>query len=157
MDRETELGYLYCLRLLSRRLHSRHELVQALIRRKYAHDQREAILGRLEVEGYINDRRYAEAWLRTRDHLAPRGVSLLKRELEAKGIRESVINEVIAARHLEQAVEESPSEEALARQLLDKKSGQYRHLDALTRKRRQYALLQRRGFSLEVIRRILEM
>lgn len=146
----------YCLGLLKRRLRSRFELDEAMRRKGVEPEDREKTLRELEEIGLVNDEHYALAWVHTRDALAPRGQALLRAELMQKGISKEIITKTLANRR-DQVEETQLSEEELARQLVESRSRSYQRLDPETQKRRMMALLQRRGFSYEVIRRILKI
>lgn len=150
----------YCLLLLKRRLRSGWELSQGLSRRGVEEAERKMVLQRLEEVGLINDRRFAQSWVNTRDLLAPRGEFLLRGELIKKGISQEIIEAVLSARKEKMSAfspteEEQLNEEALGRRLLAGKKRLYAHLAPEVRYRRQMGLLQRRGFSYQTIRRIL--
>ncbi|MBU6389654.1 recombination regulator RecX [Patescibacteria group bacterium] len=147
----------YCLSLLKRRLRSRWELDQAMERRGFERDARLVVLDQLEKQGLVNDRQFALAWVHTRDRLAPRGEFVLRNELRGKGVAEEIIAGVLRERKEEAAdpEEEQPSELELARELVKRRQRGYERLPADTRRRRIAALLQRRGFSMDTIRRIL--
>lgn len=137
-------------------MRSRFELEQAMTKKGVEVESQADVLKNLEELGFLNDRQFAEAWVRNRDKLSPRGPALLKRELQEKGITEQIIGEVLAERKLAaKENEEQLTDEELARQLVNSKEGMYKRLPSLTRKRRIAGLLQRRGFSYEVIHRIL--
>jgi regulatory protein len=148
----------YCLVLLKRRLRSRHELDQAMQRHEVELEKRNEVLQVLTEQGLVDDVAYARAWIHTRDRLAPRGASLLRQELMQKGVDRDIILAALAERQeeSEDEEEEQPSEDDLARRLVRGKERLYANLPPEVRKRRLMAFLQRRGFSYDVIRRILE-
>lgn len=147
----------YCLRLLKRRPYSVHELEQAMQRKGIEAEERTQTLSQLAELDLVSDLRFARAWVHTRDRLMPRGAQLLRQELIQKGISKDIVQQVLAERAEEAAEEESeqPSEEELARRIVQGKERLYANLDPEVRYRRLMALLQRRGFSYDVIRRIL--
>jgi regulatory protein len=153
MAEEKDEALTYALRLLSRRLHSRAEIEAKLKERGSTDEIIQHTIAWLQKNGYVNDQRFAEAYVHSRDQLKPRGEFMLRLELAQKGVSESDISAVLQERKEEGAVDE----EAQARRLLAAKERQYARLDQNTRKRRQIALLGRHGFSTEVIRRILNV
>jgi regulatory protein len=148
----------YALRLLKNRLRSAWEIDQALARRGVKDEERLAVIEQLIEIDLINDQRFTEAWVHTRDLLAPRGEFVLQQELTKKGIDRDLIKKVLRERK-ELADDESndqPDEETLARKLLEGKMRAYAHLAPEVRERRLISLLMRRGFSYDVAKRILK-
>jgi regulatory protein len=147
--------FTYCLRLLKSRFKSRHELDEAMERRRVAPEKRAEVLARLVELDFVNDARFARLWLRSRDNSSPRGEPILRQELLQKGIAKDVIDQALRARRAAIVADEQPTDVTQATELLARKARQYAHLDPETRKRRQTAMLMRRGFSYDVIKRIL--
>jgi regulatory protein len=148
----------YCLVLLKRRLRTRQELIKAMKLKETSIEDIERIITDLESNGLINDTHFAEAWVRTRDKLAPRGKSLLSAELTQKGVPKSIIQEVLRNRE-DQAKDEEhdqPTEYDLAKEIVEGRTRVYSNLTSEVRNRRLTSLLLRRGFSYGTIRRILE-
>ena len=150
--------FAYCLLLLKRRLRSRYELDQAMKRRGVEEDDRQRTLDELTDQRFVDDLRFAWAWIHTRDRLAPRGASVLRQELLQKGIAKDIILKVIAERSelAKDEEDDQPTELDLAKKLAQGKERLYSNLEPEVRKRRLMGFLQRRGFSYDVIRRILD-
>ncbi|WP_164006762.1 regulatory protein RecX [Pyxidicoccus trucidator] len=139
-----------CVKLLSVRARSRHELEAALERKGFSEKVREEALARVQGWGYLDDARFAQeraAALLRKGRLGPRAV--LQR-LESHGLPEET-----ARRALAQA---SGAEEfdalATARAVLEGRGLLGRPLDAKERARAG-RLLDSRGFSEDVIHRLL--
>lgn len=145
----------YALGLIKRRLRSRYELDQALLGKGVEAEAREALLLEFEKAGLLDDYRFALAWVHTRDRLSPRGEYLLRQELEQKGIAEVIIRRALQERKAEREEEGERSEFEQAQHLAKSREKLYTGLPREARERRIAAYLQRRGFSYEVIRRIL--
>jgi len=128
-------------------------------RRDIPVEEQEAVLTQLKEARLIDDRLFARSWIRTRDLLAPRGDAVLRMELAQKGIAREDIDLVLSERKeaMAQEDEDQPTEEDLAREIIRRKERVMQSLAPEVRKRRQIALLQRRGFSYDVIRRILSV
>lgn len=131
------------LRALARREHSRAELAGKLAAHGASEDI-QAVLDQLEQSGLLSDVRYAESYVAAR--LARFGTAKLRHSLRAKGVAE----ETVAA-----AVGEDPEAElGRAREVWRRKFA------APPRDRGDYArqarFLQGRGFSADVIRRVLK-
>lgn len=148
----------YALRFLKRRLRSAWEVDQALVVRGVDEVERLGVLSELTANGLIDDRRFALAWVHTRDRLSPRGEKVLRMELKEKHVPQEVIDDVLRQRRDDAQNDEASdqmTEEELARKLLQGKMRAYAHLSAEVRNRRLTAVLLRRGFSYDVARRIL--
>ena len=147
----------YCLNLLKRRLRSERELREAMGRKEVEAAEQDSVIGVLKELGLVDDLRFARSWVHTRDRLAPRGAFVLRQELAQKGIAADLISQVLAERS-EQArtQDDQPTEEDLARRLVEGRGRLYANLAPEVRERRLMAMLQRRGFSYDVIRHILD-
>jgi regulatory protein len=84
--------------LLGRRDHSRFELARKLKERKFDSQTIASVLDRLTGAGYLDDRRFAELWVRARLRRRPEGYMRLAAGLARKGVdrrlAESVLGEV---------------------------------------------------------------
>lgn len=71
----------------------------AEVRRRVGRDfQQPAVeqaLASLKRYGYLDDTEYASQWRNSRDRRKPRGVSMLRRELRAKGVADTVIEDAL--------------------------------------------------------------
>lgn len=137
------------LRLLHRRLRSRAELERALRRRGYTGDDVAAVVADLMRVGWIDDVRFARAWIADRLRLRPSGGRRLAAELAARGVDRRVIHDALAAALPAAAEDELATAQAAAR------SRRLRGLPPVTARRRLAAWLQRRGFGTEAISRAL--
>jgi regulatory protein len=139
-----------CLKLLSMRARSRHELEQALTRKGFAEAVREQALARVQGWGYLDDARFAEARaasLLRKGRLGPRAV--LQR-LEAHGVGDAVAREAVTRASGEEGFDAL----AAARAVLEGRGLLGRPLAAKERARAA-RLLDSRGFSEDVIHRLL--
>jgi SOS response regulatory protein OraA/RecX len=106
-------------------------------------------IDRLKEEGYLNDRRVATTWARGRVQTKPMGPHRLSKELETKGVQASLMREV-----LEEIYEEG--EEPMARRAMASKRSALGRRPAPSSRTPQVArFLHRRGFSAEIIWRLL--
>jgi regulatory protein len=128
---------------LSRRDHSRQELFRKLSALAESAEQLNAVLDTLEQEGLLSDQRYAESVARVRG--ARFGSARVRQELEQKGV----------AAHLIQATTDElrDSEADRLREVWSKKFG-VPPAD-FTEAARQSRFLLQRGFSIELIRRLM--
>lgn len=131
------------MRLLARREHSRAELARKLA----AHGTDEevgAALDRLSELGLLSDHRFAEAWLRSK---ASRfGMPRLRRDLIQRGVDPDTIDDAIEAEPLENEYERAGQ---VWRTRFGTIAGDHKEWA------RQARFLQGRGFSTDVIRKVL--
>lgn len=122
---------------------SRHELAKALAARNVPDDVATRVLDRFEQVGLVDDKAFAESWVRSRQ--ASKGLSrrALSRELRDKGVDPDTVTESVAS-------VDDEAEAAAARRLVEHKLGSVRHLDEMTRTRRLVAMLARKGYSADV-------
>ena len=136
--------------LLARREHSRAELARKLSPLGTM-EEISAVLDQLEQTGMLSDARAAEAYVRS--HAARFGVAKLKHNLSSKGIGDEMIASSLAQ-------EAMTDELQRARELWRRKFGrrqQETHAASDAKEwARQARFLQSRGFSVEVIRKLLK-
>lgn len=133
------------LSLLAQYEHSALQLKQKLQKRGYPEAVIRSALERLQDRGYLDDRRFAESWVRSRLSRHPEGPSLLLAGLLAKGVARE-----IALAAITDTVGEAELEDTCAsagRKLL-KKTG-------MDREKLTQALLQR-GFPSRVVKAFVE-
>ncbi|MDE2484709.1 MAG: RecX family transcriptional regulator [candidate division NC10 bacterium] len=107
-----------------------------------------AAIERLKEKGYLNDRRFATTWARGRVQTRPMGPHRLSKELETRGVQASLMREV-----LEEIYEEG--EEPVARRAMASKLSALGRRSAPSRTAQVARFLHRRGFSAEIIWRLL--
>jgi len=150
---QTESGdkaYLAALRFLEARPRSIAEVRARLGRKDYAPEAIDAAIARLAELELLDDAAFARYWVENRQAYRPRGVGALRDELRRKGIDADVTAEV-----LDDALtgDEAASAWELARGALRKYAGS-QDRNAFTRRMGSY--LQRRGYTFEVIRPIVD-
>lgn len=128
---------------LTRREHSRQELEKKLGPLAESADQLNEVLTQLEQERLLSDDRYAESVARVRG--ARFGAARIRFELQQKGVPPHALESVLAGLH--------ESEADRVRQVWEKKFGAP-PADAQEAARQQRFLMQR-GFSSEVIGRLM--
>ncbi len=82
---------------LASREHSRRELEQKLAQRGFSPEEIAPALGSLEKRGLQSDRRFAEQWVRSRAERMAEGPVKLAAGLQARGIEQSLAQEVTDA------------------------------------------------------------
>jgi len=131
------------LRLLSGREHSRFELEQKLKRFEQAPGTLERALDELQAKGFINEQRVIESVLHGR--AAKLGSARIKQELQGKGLDRQAVSAALS--------DLQASEHERAQEIWRKKFGAL-PTDAQAAAK-QMRFLMSRGFSAEVIRRVV--
>lgn len=129
------------LRLLQQRLRSRAELEVALRGRSVPREAALAVIGELARAGWIDDGRFARAWIADRLALRPSGARRLRAELAARGVAPSVIAEALQ----EQLLPEQ--EEAMALRQAQSRLQRLQGFPPHVARRRLVGWLKRRGYS----------
>lgn len=132
-------------------MRSRSELADRLRRRGIPAEIVDELLVKLSQHGFIDDARFAQGWTRGRLTLQPSGALRLRHELRRKGVSPEIIDRTVA----EVMEERGETELELALVVARDRSPRYSHLPRDVAIRRLHALLQRRGFSADVIARAL--
>lgn len=131
------------MRLLARREYSRQELFSRLIQTGSDEGLVNSILDELSQRGWLSDQRFSEQLLRSRS--GQFGTRRIRYELREKGVDESTISATLT---------EAPQDDyAVAKALWLKKFGQPAQDEK--EKAKQVRFLQSRGFSFEIIRKII--
>ena len=137
-------------RLLTYRPRSRAELIQKLRDREFDHAVVEAVVSDLVRLGYVNDRQFAEQWASSRVRLRAFGRRRIELELRNRGVDREIIEEALAA------VFGAEPELGTAMSAAEKKLNTMRSADRETRRRRLAGFLERKGYSFEIIRRVVK-
>ncbi|OPY58206.1 MAG: Regulatory protein RecX [Pelotomaculum sp. PtaU1.Bin035] len=142
MKTEFEKAWLFACRVLTFRRRTRHELEKRLGQKGFSAGVAGHVLDMLAEYGYIDDNIFACRWVEQR--LGKKGIRGLKRELMEKGIRGEIVNEALGGL-------ECDAEYGAALELIKKKLARRDEAYSLSR---LAGLLNRRGFSSEVIGRV---
>jgi SOS response regulatory protein OraA/RecX len=138
------------MNMLAMRDHSRDELRKKLLKRDLMPEAIETLLDKLENSRLLNDEEFAHRFVRAQRENRKLSKSVLRRELNKKGIDPELASEAVA---------EVDGEEDLAREVAAKKAASIRRLDYAVRERRILGMLARRGFpsaiSIKVTREVL--
>ena len=84
------------MRLCARSEHSSGDALRLMKRWEVADDDARRVLARLQAERFIDDARYAEAFVRDKLNLSGWGSYKIKMSLRAKGVSREIIEEVVA-------------------------------------------------------------
>jgi len=137
-DDSIEKAHAAALNFLSYRPRSRREVELRLARSGTEQSVVEAVVGRLERTGLLDDGAFARFWVDNRQSFRPRGKLALRAEMRQKGLANEVIDE---------ALESVGDEAEAAYEAGIAKVRSYRSLDDREFLRRMIAYLQRRGFT----------
>ncbi len=94
---ERVFARLRALSLLSRAAHSRKGLERKLASRGFGAEAIRDAIGRVSELGYLDDRTFAEGWVRSRMSAGKTGWNALYRGLLAKGVARAIAEEVVSA------------------------------------------------------------
>jgi regulatory protein len=131
-----------CLRLLTARARTRSELAAQLTKRGYPDDVSERVLDRLANVGLVDDRDFAEQWVRARRVNAGKGKRALASELRTKGIDDELIADALA--DIDAGAERTRAEQLVADKLRRERLAD--DTDDTKVARRLVAMLARRGY-----------
>jgi len=151
---QTESGdkaYIAALRFLEARPRSIAEVRARLGRKDFTPEAIDAAIARLAELELLDDAAFARYWVENRVAYRPRGAGALRDELRRKGIDADVAAQVLSDDSL--TGNESASAWELARGAVHKYAGSR---DRNTFTRRMGSFLQRRGYTFEVIRPIVD-
>ena len=126
----------YAQQLLSYRPRTSVEVRTKLLER-FSSPITDKVLVALCEQALINDEKFAEMWVESRQSTNPRSVTLLKHELLSKGISENIV---------EQVLKELNDDDNAYRAAL-RHSKRLHHLDYRTFSRKMWSFLMRRGFA----------
>jgi regulatory protein len=144
-------AYLAALRFLESRPRSTAEIRERLARKEFAPEAIDAAIARLAQLGLVDDAAFARFWVENRQIVRPRGIGALRDELRRKGIAADVAANVLSDDDL--TGDQAGRALTLARAALRKYAGA---ADRQSFTRRLGGYLQRRGFSFDVIRPIVD-
>ena len=148
LEDKTIRGKEYLLRLLSRRIYSRYEILRKLNNKGYPESIISNLIFWLENNNYINDELFAKMWAQFRLQNKPIGRYKLNQELRLKGIKQDIIQKVIDKTYKE------IDELTLARNLIKEKIVSSEIKNIRIDPKKIYNYLLRRGFSIETSKNI---
>jgi regulatory protein len=132
------------LRLLKARPRTEEELRRRFRKSDLRRPVWERVIGDLKAEGQVNDRVFAQLWIKEKIARAGSGRKRISNDLRSKGIDRAVVEEEIARNYAD-------AEEArIAKELALKRLARLGSLPSGVARRRLYGLLLRRGFGPDV-------
>lgn len=140
-------SYTQAIHYLSYRMRSRKEVYDYLAKKEVPHQYIEEILQRLTKEKLLDDREFAEMFMRTRLNTSTKGPKIIANELKEKGISNSIIETVLKLFTYEIQYEK-------VHKLMDKKMKQTRK-DSFRKKLQQQQMnLMQKGYAQDVIQAV---
>jgi len=137
------------IRIIGRRPHSSSEVEHKLRQAEVEEDVIEAVMHKLRAEQLLDDRAFAEQWTENRMNAQKKGRNWVRYELQQKGIAKEHIE--AAMRSVDRSVE---YENALQ---LGRKKWHQTDGDLRNRKQKTAAYLMRRGFHMEIVRKVVSV
>ncbi len=134
------------MRLVAARARTIFEMRGALDKMELLESVREGIIGELKELELLDDRRFAEEFVRMKIDVRGMGPHRLRRDLRTKGVASAIIDQVVGA------ATTTDTQESLARQQAEKKVGGAVVDEKVAR--RVMAHLQRQGFDYDVINKV---
>lgn len=140
-------SYTQAIHYLSYRMRSRKEVYDYLAKKEVPHQYIEEILQRLTKEKLLDDREFAEMFMRTRINTSTKGPKIIANELKEKGISNPIIEAVLELFTYEIQYEK-------VHKLMDKKMKQTRK-DSFRKKLQQLQMnLMQKGYAQGVIKAV---
>ncbi|HSW88976.1 MAG TPA: regulatory protein RecX [Candidatus Saccharimonadales bacterium] len=139
------------VRYLGYRSRSIKEIREYLKKKQVSESCIDAVVKKLLEQKFLNDAEFARMWVRTRVALKPLSQRVLRMELKAKGISNSIIDTVLSEQQ-----EESGSDFEMARILVQKRQKRYVGMSKEEVYAKLGGFLARRGFSYDVIKRSID-
>ena len=146
--------YTLVLRFLTIRSRSEKEVTDYLQKKKASEEQIRLILSKLREQKFVNDEKFAQAWIEQRMRLKPKGWYVLKLELQQKGIADDIIAR--CELHMKTRGFEGKSEKELAMELVQKRIKKYQGLPREEVYRKLGGFLARRGFAIDTIKACID-
>ncbi|MBL7996176.1 RecX family transcriptional regulator [bacterium] len=137
------------LQLISIRPRSAGELRERFKREGYLEETIESSLSHLIDNGYLNDELFAERFAKSKLQKKDIGEAALRYELHKKGLSKQIIENVLTRIYLETP----PLDMAIT--AARKKLRTIRVTDPVKRRRKLYQFLSQRGFSADIIHRVI--
>jgi regulatory protein len=116
----------------------------------YDQDVVEEVMTGLKSSGDIDDVKFAKLWVESRINFNPMGEIVLRQELKAKGVSDSIIDAT-----LDECLK-TYDEHEVALKMAREQFARFAKLDKRKTMKRLYDFLARRGFKFEVIEKVIE-
>ena len=130
------------------------EVRRKMLEKDFAPEEADYAVQFLEEFGYVNDRKYAAAFLQEIMQRKPAGESRLRQELLKRGVSKHDIDDAFAEAFPPETARDNAFQSALA--AAEKKLRSLERKEPQKRKQALIGYLQRQGFAWEVIKSVLE-
>jgi len=141
-----EVAYQQALKFMSYRPRSEQEVRQNLIKHDVIGDNLNRVIERLQYNGYIDDKRFAQIWVENRNEHRPRSKRMLAYELRQHGIEQNTIEQIT----------DGLDEYDLAQQAARKQVQKYKKLEWIDFQKKLLGFLSRRGFNYQTSKLIVD-
>lgn len=122
--------------------------IRVWFKRKKVHESiHKELFNRLNKLELIDDAKFAQWWLGQRSQFKPRGKRALQAELRMKGIKKEVIESALSSLKIDEG--------KIAKELLIKKEYKWKDLPKREARQKMGQFLSRKGFSWEIIEKVL--
>lgn len=138
----------YTLNLLSYRQRSEKEIYNSLKRKGFEESYIENAMDYCRENGYLNDKTFAESFIKDKINLNKLGPQRIKYELMLKGISKDIIEESL--------IVDSDDQYDAAMELALKKLNSYKNDDKNSIYRKLTGFLGRKGYSYDIISKVLK-
>lgn len=138
----------HALNLLSYRQRTEKEIRDSLLRKGYNEESINNAVDFCIKYNYIDDKKFAESFLKDKINLNKLGPERIKYELRLKGVDKDIIEDVLYVKYDDQF--------EMARDLAFKKISSYKNDDRNAQYRKLSGFLQRKGYSYGVISKVLK-
>jgi regulatory protein len=139
-------------RYLDRRLHSASELRTKLRQKGYEIEMIDQVMSELKDKSYLDDSEFASVFVEEKFRSKMWSENKLKGELIKRGVKSSIISEVLRNKFSK----EVNYNNALTVALKKYKILQERNLDLLTTKKKLISFLSTRGYNYEIIKQVCD-
>ena len=147
--------YIAAMRILNYRFNSEAELRRKLSRKKFEKEEIDATIARLRDEKWLDDARFAGAFVRTRvnKRVGPRRI---ERELQAAGVDREVVKKAVTDNTDEERMTEALNEAcAKRRRLLIRRHGSD-YLDTPEGRKKLASYLLNQGYDSALVQRVVK-
>ncbi len=137
------------LRFATTRPRSEKEIKDYFKRKDFNELIHQSLLERLKHFHLIDDKKFARWWVEQRQTFSPRAKRIMNYELRMKGVKKEIIEEVLGKTEVD--------EEKIARELLEKKAYKWKGLKSRFARQKMSEFLARKGFSWEIIEKVVRV
>jgi regulatory protein len=135
------------LRFAMVRPRSEKEVTDYFRRKKVHESLHDKLLEKLKHLELIDDEKFAKWWIEQRQAFRPKPKRILDQELRIKGVDREIVQRILG--------EEDVDEEKMARELIEKKSYKWKNLPTRESRQKKSQYLAGKGFSWDVIEKVL--